>query len=616
MTTEDIPDSTLAPPDVVFQNIHFSVRATYNVFSNKRKTILHNINGEFRAGELTAIVGPSGSGKTSLLHILAGYKKNFSGSVLINDVDRFSSPEKSCYIMQEDCLHPLLKVVEIMTICAHLKLGDNYSNNAKSLRVKKILESIGLGTVINTLTCNLSGGQRKRLGIALELIDNPPIMFFDEPTSGLDSSSTKQCIAMLRNLARQNRAVICTLHQPSATVFEMFDHLYCLSNGRCCYAGDPVRVSDFVKVTGLECPPYHNPADFLLEVVGGEFGDYNSLLVSQIENGRVHTWRKIMPEWGSPEALSDEGEKVTTPNVPLIVNMDKTISRTSLRSDSEFNASFCNQLSTLLKRCFLVTMRDKFHMYSRLVMHLIIGVLIGTFFFGMGDDAGRVLNNFSLLFFSTLFLAFSALQSTVISFPLEVPIIRKEYFNRWYSVGAYYLANTLADLPIQVGCALFYCSSVYWMSGQPREFIRFTMFTFICTIVSLLAQSVGYFVGSSMRVMNGVIFGPLFIMPWVMMSGYFIQKRDAPGWSQPFFTMSYLRHGMEGLAASVYGYARLPLPCITEDYCHLRAPVKVLKELDMVDINYSTNALVILGIYFFFKILTYFVLVYQLKVKR
>lgn len=105
-------------------------------------------------------------------------------------------------------------------------------------------------------------------------------------------------------------------------------------------------------------------------------------------------------------------------------------------------------------------------------------------------------------------------------------------------------------------------------------------------------------------------------MPFVMMSGYFLKKKDAPDWSKPLFNLSYLHHGMEGLAASIYGYARRPLPCISEDYCHFTSPKKALKELDMIGVDYSINVLVIVGIYLFFKCLTYFVIAYQLKIKR
>lgn len=128
----------------------------------------------------------------------------------------------------------------------------------------------------------LSGGEKKRLSIGVELITNPPAMFFDEPTSGLDSVSCVQVVTHLRDLAHSGRTVICVIHQPSSRILELFDDLYVLSEGQCVYSGAVDGIIAAFQKAGYECPQYYNRADFALEVASREKqGNFEELVENE-----------------------------------------------------------------------------------------------------------------------------------------------------------------------------------------------------------------------------------------------------------------------------------------------------------------------------------------------
>ncbi|CAG0896638.1 unnamed protein product, partial [Darwinula stevensoni] len=263
--------SATNPMDITYSGVHYWVR------DGRRgmKEILKGLDGRIKPGELTAIMGPSGAGKSSLMNVLAGYRvKGVTGKVEVNGRERDLRVFRhlSTYIPQQDHVIPTLTVMESMLVAASLKLPSSVSHKDKLTAVEEILKHLGIQHCAETKAWHLSGGQRKRLCIAMELVNNPPVLFLDEPTSGLDSSTCLQCVSLLRMLAHEGRTVICTIHHPSAKILEMFDHLILLTEGLCLYHGTISSMVPYLRRFGLDCPPYHNPADFVMEVAVGDNG--------------------------------------------------------------------------------------------------------------------------------------------------------------------------------------------------------------------------------------------------------------------------------------------------------------------------------------------------------
>ncbi|GAB1863239.1 ATP-binding cassette sub-family G member 1 [Camponotus japonicus] len=660
------------PVDLAFTDLTYKVREGRK---NNVKTILKSVSGRLRSNELTAIMGPSGAGKSTLLNILTGYKTTGAeGSITINGHERNLSAFRklSCYIMQDNQLYGNLTVAEAMKVAASLKLSSHIDKAEKEEVIQEILETLGLSEHRRTMTSNLSGGQKKRLSIALELVNNPPIMFFDEPTSGLDSSSCFQCISLLKTLARGGRTIICTIHQPSARLFEMFDALYTLAEGQCVYQGSTSQLVPFLRTIGLNCPSYHNPASFIIEVSCGEYGDNIKNLVNAINNGKYdiregYPFPETKEEMNNCAASTgilkngDNIEKIKIKDKNDVNNLEEKFAEQKLNeisneklisgyamndiakqamevaisvdTDKKDNASMALldesiaitperyptsellQFYIILKRALLFSRRDWTLMYLRLFAHLLVALLITALYYDIGNDGAKVLSNLGFLFFNMLFLMYTSMTITILSFPLELPVLLKENFNRWYSLKSYYLAITLSDIPFQVVFSVMYVTIVYFSTSQPADMTRFFMFLSTCLLISFVAQSVGLVVGAAMNVQNGVFLAPVMSVPFLLFSGFFVSFDAIPVYLRWITYLSYIRYGFEGTALTVYGYGREKLKCF-QVYCHFKNPEMTLEELDMLDADFTLDILALLLIFVVLRIAAYFFLRWKIKNAR
>ncbi|KAH8318978.1 hypothetical protein KR067_001255 [Drosophila pandora] len=665
--------------NIGFENIRYTTK--FGILKRETKDVLKGLTGYFKSGELSAIVGPSGAGKSTLLNILSGYTTyGYTGDFHVNGNRRDLKAFKPnvAFIRQDTSLQALLTVKEAMHFAANLKIGTYMTLPEKRERVKSILEAIGMYENRHTMTGQLSGGQKKRLAIALELVNNPPVLILDEPTTGLDSSTSNQLINLLKKLAEEGRTVICTIHQPSALTFAMFDHLYAIGEGQCIYAGGSQNLLPFLAALNMHCPESYNPADYLMEIATHDYDtpDENQLekLVALMDNGRNEDYRQnktarvaqlaamkkidqlmaagiitpvtapVMTTSIPAHFLQSGGFKPLTPINELSSRLwdsqaggigsgdvggkscckpKKKKPRPALDLDPSalckreniYATPFYRQLGILLLRTFLLIWRDSSLTTMRFAIHLVTGLLIGTLYFGIGNDGAQTLNIFRYLFYTIMFIMYCAFSGILVKFPLEFPIVSREHFNRWYSLRAYYVAITLADLPIQIICSALFIVPTYLLTQQPLELWRFSLFFLIVFITALVSQSIGLAVGAALSLKLGSILGPFFICPFLQFSGFFLMEKDAPVYMRWMFDISFLKYSLEGSMMAIFGYDRERLDC-NDMYCHLTRPTFILKYLDMERGSYIKAFVFLFCIFIMLRILAFYIMSFRLRLFR
>ncbi|EFN78568.1 ATP-binding cassette sub-family G member 4 [Harpegnathos saltator] len=513
--------------------------------------ILKGISGQFKSGELTAILGPSGAGKSTLLNILAGYKcTEINGTVNINgqprDINEFK--KMSCYIMQQDLVQPKLTILEAMTFAADLKLGKRKSQFEKSTAINEILNILRLWKSRNTFTENLSGGERKRLMIALELVNNPPVIFLDEPTTGVDELSSLQCIELLRTLAHFGRTIICSIHTPSARTFKKFDNIYVITNGQCIYRGTASGLVPYMQSIDIECPKHYNPADFVVEISSGEYGsDLIERMITCVE-----TKLPILPIDRSRQMFELEKKN---PNI-----------------------FWFDQFNVLIKRMMTQLFRDTYNMHLKIVLHVFLGLVIGGLFFNMGNDGSKALFNFGFCFACIIVFLYIPMLPVLLTYPGQILLMKREHFNRWYNISAYYWALTVVNIPQQILLAVIYLTMVYLITGQPLEWQRCSMFFSTCFLCTFISESIAHSIASTLNVVNSIFFGPVITCPLILIAMQnFGDPTPLPIYRTLLMYMSYIRYGLEALIAAIYG-DRKKLPCPLEEiYCHFSSPVEIFR---------------------------------------
>ncbi|XP_049868332.1 ATP-binding cassette sub-family G member 1-like isoform X2 [Pectinophora gossypiella] len=550
---------------VVFTEIEYTVtdKLTRLCWGKKDlsggQVILTGASGALRPGRLTFILGPSGAGKTTLLKILAGRKKTGVTGCLLG------CGRNAVLVAQHATLIDALTAQETLQFAAALKL-PNVTRRERIHAIDSVSQQLGIHEVLHTRAGRLSGGERKRLTIACELLTDPTIMLLDEPTSGLDSVSSMSVARALRTVAASGRTIACVIHQPSSKLFASADDVILLANGRTLYAGAVASIPDSLAKAGFACPQYYNMADYLLEIATCEHAGNLSMLESEAASYAYEMKRIAKTDVQDKTEWSNEAEALLS----------------SRRSTYQigYTANVCQQLRALLWRACLGALRDVHLTQIRLAAHLLVALLLGALYNGAGTQADRIMSNTGCIFFFLLFLFFSNAMPTIHTFPVEATVVLQEHLNRWYWLTTYCISKILVDLPIQLLCATVFIFPAWYLTSQPLDLHRMGLAWVICILITILAQTFGLVVGAACGVKLGLFVIPAANIPMLMFSEFFIPYHEMPIYLRPFATISYFRYGFDALLQTVYGFGRDKLTC-NAAYCMFKIPGRYLDYLGL-----------------------------------
>jgi ABC-type multidrug transport system ATPase subunit len=552
--------------------------------------ILRKVNCEARPGEIMAIAGPSGAGKSTLLEILAGVipPSRVSGEVLVNGqpINARCFRRLSGYVAQDEALFPLLTVKETLMYSARLRLPGSFHTAAAI--VQELLKQLGLEHVANVRIGSesnrgISGGEKRRVSVGVDLVHDPGVLLIDEPTSGLDSASALNIILLLKSMAiKQGKTIVLTIHQPGFRILELFDKILLLSNGTVHHHGSLLLLEQRLRFAGHFIPRHVNVLEFAIEMT-------ESLAMEDSEARETEN------------SAGAQDEELTRRNPNRYTNIEETIYA---------NGRF-KEVLILGQRFSHIICRTNQLFAARILQAVLGGVVLGTIFMDVMNDSKRHKLQTQIGFFAYS-LAF-LLSSTTEGLPIflqERRILKRETSKGAYRVSSYVVSNTLVFLPFLLVVALLYSTPVYWLVGLRRTMDGFLYFLLVVWMVVLMSNS---FVACFSALVPNFIMGTSLIAGLVgsffLFSGYFIAKDDMPKYWIFMHYLSLFKYPFECFMINEYGGEEGKRKCLKniEGSCYLYGE-EFLKQQGVEESNKWSNLAVMTGFILGYRLLCFLIL--------
>ncbi|XP_077659606.1 broad substrate specificity ATP-binding cassette transporter ABCG2-like isoform X3 [Urocitellus parryii] len=595
MSSRDLQTSTEGAV-LSFHHIYYRVKVKSGFLPGQNKEeleILSDINGIMKPG-LNAILGPTGGGKSFLLDILAARKdpRGLSGEVLVNGAPRNANfPCESGYVVQDDVVMGTLTVRENLQFSAALRLPTTMTNQEKNERINKVIQNLGLSKVadVKVGTQFISGGERKRTSIAMELITDPPILFLDEPTTGLDSSTASTVLLLLKRISEQGRTIIFSIHQPQYSIFKLFDCLTLLASGRLIFHGPAQEALGYFESIANETERLSQREKFVIE--------------------------KLVEYYATSSFYRDTKAELDE------LSRGQEKKRSSAFKNITYVTSFCHQLQWIIRRSFKNVLGIPRASIAQIIATVILGLLVGATFQGLTNSCMKTESRAGLLLVLVVYECFSSVLAGQI-FVVERKLFIHEYISGYYRLPCYFFGKLLFDLlPRKLLPSMLFICIIYFMAGLKPEAGAFFITIITVTMVTYTASSLSLAMatGQNLHYLSTLLmnFYFVFMMVFLVISLYVGTIPPKLSWLQYLSIPHYGFRALQHIQFLGQNFC-LELGTIGSNTCSnyvicTGEEFLIVQGMDLSPWGFWQNLLGLVVLMIFFLIITYFRLLFLKK---
>ncbi|XP_025207194.1 protein scarlet-like [Melanaphis sacchari] len=591
---EDDNSSTLFKRDLVlsWKQLNVSVvKKIPKLFGSSEvvtQQILNNVSGNVECGTLLGIMGPSGSGKTTLMATISHRTKgNFNGQLLLNghSVSEETMIKISGFVAQEDVSFIQLTVLEQLRLMAKLKMDRTTANKVIQDRINYLVDHLGLNKVLNSRLCVLSGGERKKVALAVQLINDPPILFCDEITTGLDSYSAAHIVNTLRRVAQSGKIVICTIHQPASGLFDQFQEIILLTNGQLAYQGSVSLVNNFFQKYGYICPATYNKADFIVSILNSD---------KVLDRNNVNNMCEIFSN---------------------VAQMNINFNSFNRDVQSEYGhhlqakkINWITQVLLLLYRsvtCFIRNYKEKFLDFGT---SMFLGVITSSPYANLQFDTKAVQNWEGFWLCLVINIVFQFSYSVISIHQTKFSVVHREVSNKVYSLSAYYVSELILTYIWVFIKTVIFCIIVFWIVGVNWAYMQLLVFL----ILAFASVSYGSLVSAYFsRVEEAVVCSTVYEYLALPLSGAYLSFKSLP---KVFYSLRYLSLFFLGCetVSTLFWEKVSTLPCTEVGNC-LDTGKAVLNKYGFISSNLYFDIMMLLTFCLLANIFGYFGVLKRMK---